>query len=133
MESVMGNIQRRPAARGQDDTSSVNFSTDTVGNMSRYVCGRTTSVLCLALVVITTGCSSNLTRFDIVHRLKKSTGREVSRSETAAQGSGAAVGSNYILHRVTVGGSYLRRTDVSSGAGGHKLTAGLHHEPASSD
>lgn len=86
-------------------------------------------MLYVGLVVFTTGCTTNLTRFDIVHRLKRAGGLEVSRHEVGAQGSGAASGNKYSVERVTVGGSYLRRTDVSAGSGGHLVAAGLHGNP----
>ena len=53
--------------------------------------------------------------------------RYVSRAEVAVQGSGSAESPNYGSHRLTVGGSYLRRVDASSP--GYQMNAGLHGNP----
>jgi hypothetical protein len=100
--------------------------------------GGTYVVMILMASFLATACSSNLTRFDVVNKKKKSTGNQVTRYEAADQGSGDGVanpGGHYI-NKLTVGGSYLRRntrldgaTYVDEGAkapGGHSMSAGLH-------
>lgn len=113
----------------KNDTYPAVGARDILWKMSSLnVCRKTSLLLGLLAVVITTGCTSNLTRFDIVHRLKKSGALDVSRYEVAAQGGGAASSANYSLERATVGGSYLR-SNAAAGASDHAVSAGLHGKP----
>ena len=52
---------------------------------------------------------------------------EVTRTETADQGSGTSVSNQYTGRRVTVGGSYLRRSFTTSNS--YNVNAGLHGKP----
>ncbi len=104
---------------------------------------RGTLLALLSASLLSTACSSNLTRFDVINAMKKnkSSGMQVTRYEIADQGSGEGVsvigpGGHYV-NKITTGGSYLRRNvrDVGAGvyeaggsaaAGGHSVSAGLH-------
>jgi hypothetical protein len=87
--------------------------------------------------VALTGCSTNLTRFDVIAKQKNSaTKMLITRAETADQGSGTGdstiVGpGGHTLSRITIGGSYLRRSNTT--AGGHTLVGGLHGNPQASE
>jgi hypothetical protein len=76
------------------------------------------------MVAASTGCTSNLTRFDIVHRLRRPGDLQVSRAELAAQGSGISTSGSYSVERVSIGGTYNRRHDAASSA--NRVSAGLH-------
>lgn len=108
--------------------------------------------ICLALffTAVSSGCSSNLSRFDLLKsgKHKTSSGLQVSRHEIADQGAGAARASvgaaaGWSVSRVTIGGSYARRIagvagpsgpNSPSGAGpsspSYQFSAGLHAEPS---
>jgi hypothetical protein len=95
--------------------------------------------LALALALTASGCSTNLSRFDVLLKglsTKGESGIEVTRAETADQGSGDVafvVGpSGHKLTRTTVGGAYGRRIGVAAGTGGHVMSAGLHANPRAS-
>lgn len=91
--------------------------------MLRYVCravpidtihALSSRALWIFFAVTAAGCSSNLTRFDIVLRTAKTGGdHQITRSEVADQGSGdgsAIIGpGGHALTKVTLGGSYQRR------------------------
>jgi hypothetical protein len=91
--------------------------------------------LALSLSLLTTACSSNLNRFDVINTGggKTSAGVQVTRAEAADQGSGtssAAMGPGaHTVTRVTLGGSYLRRLGTNAATGGHSASAGLHARP----
>lgn len=80
--------------------------------------------------VLASACAPNLSRFDVVRLgLGKGSGKmQVTLHEAADQGSGevsSIVGpGGHRVSRATVGGYYLRRTDVTSPS--MKLSAGLH-------
>jgi hypothetical protein len=84
-----------------------------------------------ALAALLPACSSNLSRFDLINTLGIGGKKQVSRAETADQGSGRAANvagsSGHTLERVTVGGSYARRIDATSPSS--SLSAGLHAPP----
>ena len=82
--------------------------------------------------ILVTGCSSNLSRFNVLSLAPRTAGPgtlQVTRYEIADQGSGEALlgGGGHILSRITVGGSYGRRINTTSGT--HLLSSGLHANP----
>jgi hypothetical protein len=83
----------------------------------------------LVLTLFSAGCSSNMSRWELVNRFKKAMGHQVERAETADQGSGtASVNGGHTVRRVTIGGSYARRIQVASP--GYKANGGLHGNPS---
>lgn len=87
----------------------------------------------LALVIspLLVGCTTKLSRFDIINLKGGSQQHQITRSETADQGSGnvsSVVGpGGHTLTRATVGGFYLRRNDVANPS--RSVAAGLHGNP----
>jgi hypothetical protein len=98
-------------------------------------------LLLLLFVTLTfagAGCSTRLSRFDVVNRSakekdKKPDALEISRSETADQGSGSGSSvsgtQGYSLTRTTVGGAYARRLQVSDASSKYVISGGLHANP----
>ena len=82
----------------------------------------------LLVVWAGSGCSSNLSRFDLINLSGTPQANQITRAETGDQGSGNAASASgpggHSLTRVTVGGSYLRRTDAQAPAAS-KASAGL--------
>lgn len=83
----------------------------------------------------TVGCSSNMSRFDVINSGGGVTSGalQITQSEAADQGSGAAASivgpGGHELRRVTVGGFYQRQAVRASGPAGHSMTGGLHGKP----
>ncbi|MCM2323776.1 MAG: hypothetical protein NDJ90_11005 [Oligoflexia bacterium] len=90
------------------------------------------SFLGLAFATSLAGCSSKLSRFDVIQMQGRGSPLTVAptgihqllRGETAAQGGGSAASLQHSLERVTIGGSYLRRS--AAAAGGTSADSGLH-------
>jgi hypothetical protein len=83
------------------------------------------TLLALALVAASS-CSTRMGRWEYVNKQAGKL-KVIPRAETADSGSGAAASAGYKLQRVTIGGSYLRRTDVTDSLGQPRLRAGLHN------
>ncbi len=116
-------------ARVANDTCRSFSSLGNLLKMSRYVGGTKIGVLaCLFFAVTATGCTSNLTRFDIVQRLRRPGDLQLLRAEVGTQGAGISASGSYLVERVTIGGSYLRRHDAVA-TGGSRVSAGLHANP----
>ena len=85
----------------------------------------------LSIFILVTACSTKLSRFDVINMNGKVDTHQVTRSETADQGSGntsSVLGpGGHTLIRTTLGGAYLRRTAVNSPT--KKLSGGLFGNP----
>lgn len=84
------------------------------------------------MLLVAPGCGGgNLSTFDVGNTVTNAD--SVPRFEIADQGSGtssAVVGpGGHTLTRTTIGGSYLRRTNVQAGTKGSQLNAGLFGNP----
>lgn len=88
-------------------------------------------LLAFSLLPTWVGCTTKLSRFDIINLKGGSQEHQITRSETADQGSGqvsSVIGpGGHTLTRVTVGGFYLRRSDVGNSS--RNVAAGLHGNP----
>jgi hypothetical protein len=87
--------------------------------------------ICMLALVAASSCSTRLGRWEYVNRVAGKL-KVVPRAEVADSGSGSAASSGYRLQRVTIGGSYLRRTDVTDSLGQPRLRAGLHSQSGAS-